>query len=43
MHGALDWTLVASGYVLVGVVFGLALRPAATLMKRWGRAAAEKA
>jgi hypothetical protein len=40
MQNALTWALVAVGYLAPGVVFGLALRPAAELLKRSGAATA---
>jgi hypothetical protein len=38
MPNALTWALVAVAYVAPGVVFGLAVRPAAELLKRSGAA-----
>jgi hypothetical protein len=38
MSNGLTWALVAVGYLAPGVVFGLALRPAAELLKRGGAA-----
>jgi hypothetical protein len=40
MQNALTWGLVIAGYIAPGVIFGLALRPAAELMKRGGAATA---
>jgi hypothetical protein len=41
MQNALIWALVAVGYLVPGIVFGLALRPAAELLRRSGGATGE--